>query len=92
MLELEPGDSAGYLLSMGLGKGWAAGMRSAMREKGMKVESGHSVVHASSERERFVWGDGAHLWRGEVYAMLHLLHRHMKHCNDLIPLNPIISQ
>ncbi|KAF0934517.1 hypothetical protein E2562_025613 [Oryza meyeriana var. granulata] len=92
VLELEPGNSAGYLLSMGLGKGWAAGMRSAMREKGVKVESGHSVVHAGGERERFVWGDGAHRRRGEVYAMLHLLHRHMKHCNDLIPPNPIISQ
>uniref|UniRef100_A0A0E0K7E4 Protein DETOXIFICATION n=1 Tax=Oryza punctata TaxID=4537 RepID=A0A0E0K7E4_ORYPU len=54
VLELEPGKSAGYLLSMGmgLGKGWAAGMRSAMREKGVKVESGHSVVHAGGESER----------------------------------------
>ncbi|XP_006649214.1 pentatricopeptide repeat-containing protein At2g17210-like [Oryza brachyantha] len=81
VLEMEPGNSAGYLLSMGLGKGWAAGMRSAMREKGVKVESGHSVVHAGGESQRFVWWDGAHPRRGEVYAMLHLLHRHMKQCS-----------
>ncbi|KAG8073044.1 hypothetical protein GUJ93_ZPchr0006g46182 [Zizania palustris] len=79
VLELEPGNSAGYLLSMGLGKGWAAGMRAAMREKGVKLASGQSVVHAGGESERFAWWDGAHPRRGEVYSMLHLLHRHMKH-------------
>lgn len=81
VLELEPGKSAGYLMSMGmgLGKGWAAGMRWAMREKGVKVESGHSVVQHAGGSERFVWWDGAHPRRAEVYAMLHLLHRHMKH-------------
>uniref|UniRef100_A0A0E0GFE8 Protein DETOXIFICATION n=1 Tax=Oryza nivara TaxID=4536 RepID=A0A0E0GFE8_ORYNI len=54
VLELEPGKSAGYLMSMGmgLGKGWAAGMRWAMREKGVKVESGHSVVQHAGGSER----------------------------------------
>uniref|UniRef100_A0A0D9Z0N4 Protein DETOXIFICATION n=1 Tax=Oryza glumipatula TaxID=40148 RepID=A0A0D9Z0N4_9ORYZ len=57
VLELEPGKSAGYLMSMSMGmglgeEGWAAGMRWAMREKGVKVESGHSVVQHAGGSER----------------------------------------
>uniref|UniRef100_A0A0E0CTL4 Protein DETOXIFICATION n=1 Tax=Oryza meridionalis TaxID=40149 RepID=A0A0E0CTL4_9ORYZ len=57
VLEMEPGKSAGYLMSMSVGmglgeEGWAARMRWAMREKGVKVESGHSVVQHAGGSER----------------------------------------
>lgn len=84
VLELEPGNSAGYLLSMSMyaTSGGAAAetarMRWLMKEKGVKVTSGHSLVHAGRESHRFVSWDGSHPHRAQVYSMLQLLHWHMR--------------
>uniref|UniRef100_A0ACD5ZMF3 Uncharacterized protein n=1 Tax=Avena sativa TaxID=4498 RepID=A0ACD5ZMF3_AVESA len=76
VLELEPGNSAGYLLSMSVPDGeTAARMWRLMRERGVKVTGGHSVVQVGQEAHRFVSWDGCHLRRAQVYSMLHLLHQ-----------------
>ncbi|XP_010236928.1 pentatricopeptide repeat-containing protein At2g17210 [Brachypodium distachyon] len=74
VLELEPGNSAGYLLSMSM-PGETARMRWLMRERGVKVTSGHSVVYIGQEAHRFVSWDGCHPHRAQVYSMLHLVHQ-----------------
>ncbi|CAM0947555.1 unnamed protein product [Alopecurus aequalis] len=75
VLELEPGNSAGYLMSMSVPGGEQARMRWLMRERGVKVASGHSVVQVGQEAHRFVSWDGCHLHRAQVYSMLHLVHQ-----------------
>ncbi|KAL6912379.1 hypothetical protein ACP4OV_001184 [Aristida adscensionis] len=76
VVELEPGNPAGYLVGMGTGK---EGVR-RMRERGVKVSGGYSVVHdAGGQPQRFAaWADGSHPQRDRIYAMLHLLHHHMR--------------
>ncbi|KAL6635431.1 hypothetical protein ACP70R_028102 [Stipagrostis hirtigluma subsp. patula] len=75
VVELEPGNSAGYLL----GRRGEAVRR--MRERGVKVSGGYSVVHdARGQPHGFAcWDDGSHPRRAHLYAMLHLLHAHMRH-------------
>jgi pentatricopeptide repeat protein len=77
VLELEPGNSAGYLMSMSMPGGEQAQMRWLMRERGVKVTSGHSVVQVGQEAHKFVSWDGCHLRRAQVYSMLGLLHQQM---------------
>lgn len=75
VLELEPDNSAGYLMSMSMPGGEQARMRWLMRERGVKVTSGHSVVQIGQEAHRFMSWDGCHLHRAQVYSMLGLLHQ-----------------
>ncbi|GJM87535.1 hypothetical protein PR202_ga03500 [Eleusine coracana subsp. coracana] len=76
VLELEPGNSAGYLLAaMGIAN--SGGMRRTMKERGVKVSGAYSMVHVAGEEHKFSSWDGRHRQRVQVYAMLHLLHCHM---------------
>ncbi|XP_044345326.1 pentatricopeptide repeat-containing protein At2g17210 [Triticum aestivum] len=79
VLELEPGNAAGYLMSMGVpGAGeTAARMRQLMRERGVGVTGGHSIVQVGCNAHSFMSWDGCHPDRGRVYSMLHLLHQQM---------------
>lgn len=73
VVELEPDNSAGYVLAA-MDK---RGMRLSMRERGLKVSAGYSVVHVAGQEHNFASWDGRHPQRVQVYAMLHLLHSHM---------------
>ncbi|TVT97705.1 hypothetical protein EJB05_57025, partial [Eragrostis curvula] len=84
VLELEPENSAGYLLATGVvddDDGDVVAMRRTMRDRGVKVTGGYSMVHVAvgrhEEEHRFASWDARHPQRVQVYAMLHLLHRHM---------------
>uniref|UniRef100_M0VTS4 Pentatricopeptide repeat-containing protein n=2 Tax=Hordeum vulgare subsp. vulgare TaxID=112509 RepID=M0VTS4_HORVV len=79
VLELEPGNAAGYLMSMGVpGAGeTAARMRWLMRERGVGVTGGHSMVQVGQNTHSFMSWDGCHTDRAQVYSMLHLLHQQM---------------
>ncbi|KAM3299735.1 hypothetical protein ACQJBY_040971 [Aegilops geniculata] len=79
VLELEPGNAAGYLMSMGVpGAGeMAARMRQLMRERGVGVTGGHSMVQVGCNAHSFMSWDGCHPDRLQVYSMLHLLHQQM---------------
>ncbi|TVU27589.1 hypothetical protein EJB05_19080, partial [Eragrostis curvula] len=83
VLELEPGNSAGYLLATGVvdDDGDVVAMWRTMRDRGVKVTGGYSMVHVAvgrhEEEHRFASWDARHPQRVQVYAMLHLLHRHM---------------
>nr|CAD1830629.1 unnamed protein product [Ananas comosus var. bracteatus] len=79
VLELEPSNSAGYLLALSmLAKGGfvddSARMRYLMKEKGVKVMSGYSLVHVGGNAHKFVSWDGSHPQSGEIYSMVKLLH------------------
>jgi hypothetical protein len=78
VVELDPDNSAGYLLSA-MGAVNIGGMRRAMRERGVKVTGGYSMAHVAQQEHRFASWDGRHPQRVQVYAMLHLLHCHMMH-------------
>jgi pentatricopeptide repeat protein len=78
VVELEPDNSAGYLMAA-MGAVNNGGMRRAMRERGVKVSGGYSMVHVAQQEHRFASWDGRHPQRLQVYAMLHLLHCHMMH-------------
>ncbi|GJN22587.1 hypothetical protein PR202_gb10167 [Eleusine coracana subsp. coracana] len=76
VLELEPGNSAGYLLAA-MGAVNSGGMHRMMKERGVKVSGAYSMVHVAGEEHKFASWDGRHLHRLQVYAMLHLLHCQM---------------
>ncbi|KAI3956184.1 hypothetical protein MKW98_008702 [Papaver atlanticum] len=83
VLELEPTSSAGYLLgsSMYAANGlWkeAANMRRLVKEKGVKVVSGYSLIHVDNKACRFVARDGYHEKSQEIYSMVEELHSCMR--------------
>ncbi|XP_050231389.1 pentatricopeptide repeat-containing protein At2g17210 isoform X1 [Mercurialis annua] len=83
VLEVEPLDSAGYLLasSMYAANGsWddAGRMRLLGRERGVRSVAGYSLVHIGSKAHRFVAGDESHPQAGDLYYMLNQLHCCMK--------------
>lgn len=62
ILELEPSSSAGYLLAsntFAAGGSWtdASGIRCLMKEKGVKVVAGYSLVHVGKSVRTFTAGD-----------------------------------
>jgi pentatricopeptide repeat protein len=79
VLELEPSNSAGYLVasSMYAADGlWddAARIRVLAKEKGVKVVAGYSLVHIDNKACRFVAGDGSHPRSDEIFSMAQQLH------------------
>ncbi|XP_072993481.1 pentatricopeptide repeat-containing protein At2g17210 [Typha latifolia] len=93
VLELEPSNSAGYLLALSLyAKGGlvedSANMRLLMKEKGVKIMSGYSLVHVGQRCHKFVSWDGSHPESREIYSMVELLHCYMKWiCKNDLPNN-----
>ncbi|KAL0403784.1 UNVERIFIED_CONTAM: Pentatricopeptide repeat-containing protein [Sesamum radiatum] len=65
ILELEPSNSAGYLLASNMyaiGGSWmdASRMRCLMKERGIKVVAAYSLVHVSNKAYTFTAGDKYH--------------------------------
>ncbi|CAK7329083.1 unnamed protein product [Dovyalis caffra] len=79
VLELEPLNSAGYLVasrmyaSDGLWED-AARMRVLAKEKGVKVFAGYSLVHIDDKACRFVAGDESHPQIDEIHSVGQQLH------------------
>ncbi|KAG0459259.1 hypothetical protein HPP92_022387 [Vanilla planifolia] len=79
ILELEPLSSAGYVLSssmyakIGL-RDETARFRWLMKERGVRVVSGYSLVNVGQHACRFVAWDESHPSSGDIYSMLDLLH------------------
>nr|XP_017245179.1 PREDICTED: pentatricopeptide repeat-containing protein At2g17210 isoform X2 [Daucus carota subsp. sativus] len=66
VLKLEPSNSSAYILASNMfaAKGlWndSARMRLLVKEKGVKVEAGYSLIHVKSKAEKFVAGGTRHL-------------------------------
>ncbi|KAL6213667.1 hypothetical protein ACLB2K_013113 [Fragaria x ananassa] len=85
VLELEPESSTGYLLASSIyaaGGMWvhAASTRRLVKEKGVKVVAGYSLVYVDNKACRFVAGnlDCHSLAAGEIHSMVELLHSCMK--------------
>lgn len=83
VLELEPSNSAGYMLasSMYATEGlWvdAARMRALVKERGVKVVAGHSLVHVNNRVVTFVAGDKKHPLSDEIWLLVELLHEFMR--------------
>ncbi|KAL0928143.1 hypothetical protein M5K25_000010 [Dendrobium thyrsiflorum] len=88
VLELEPSSSAGYVLCSSLYakaglQDETARLRLLMKEKGVRVVSGYSLVHA----ERFVSWDESHLMTEEIYSMVDLLHDCIKWYDQIYSFN-----
>ncbi|KAL6218480.1 hypothetical protein ACLB2K_011691 [Fragaria x ananassa] len=85
VLELEPESSTGYLLASSIyaaGGLWvdAASTRRLVKEKGVKVVAGYSLVNVDNKACRFNAGnlDCHSLAAGEIHSMVELLHSCMK--------------
>ncbi|XP_010266181.1 PREDICTED: pentatricopeptide repeat-containing protein At2g17210 [Nelumbo nucifera] len=83
VLELEPSNSAGYLLASSMyaaGGIWdeVARMRCLMKERGLKVVAGYSLVHVEDRTCRFVARDVSHPQAEEIHATVLQLHKCMK--------------
>ncbi|KAG1361073.1 pentatricopeptide repeat-containing protein [Cocos nucifera] len=83
VLELEPFNSAGYLLTSSMyAKGGSitrsAKIRSLMKEKGVRIMGGYSMLHVGQKAHKFVSWDGSHPQSKEIYSMVDLLHSHLK--------------
>ncbi|XP_077246846.1 pentatricopeptide repeat-containing protein At2g17210-like [Tasmannia lanceolata] len=83
VLELEPSSSAGYLLASSMyasGGLWgdAARMRWLVKEKGVRVLAGYSLVHVDQRAFKFLAGDKSHPQSKEIYAMVEHLHSFLK--------------
>ncbi|GMP72270.1 hypothetical protein CsSME_00030366 [Camellia sinensis var. sinensis] len=83
ILELEPSNSAGYLLASSMyaaGGLWvdAARMRWLVRGRGVRMVTGYSLVHVNDKACKFVAGDKHHSFSGEVYLVSEQLHLCMK--------------
>ncbi|THU60203.1 hypothetical protein C4D60_Mb07t10170 [Musa balbisiana] len=82
ILELEPTNSAGYLLTSSMyAKGGSihdmARARLLMKKKGVRVISGYSLVHVDQKAHKFVSWDGSHSRSEDIYFMVKLLHNCM---------------
>lgn len=83
VLELEPLNSTGYLLASGMyaaGGFWAdaANVRRLVKERGVKVVAGYSLVHVGNTCCKFVAGDYSHSQAGDIRSMVEFLHSCMK--------------
>ncbi|KAI3470130.1 hypothetical protein Pfo_026793 [Paulownia fortunei] len=83
ILELEPSSSAGYLLASNMyaaGGSWtdASGMRCLMKERGVKVVAGYSLVHVSSKAYTFTAGDKYHPLSHMFCPVIEQLHSCMR--------------
>ncbi|XP_052180844.1 pentatricopeptide repeat-containing protein At2g17210 [Diospyros lotus] len=83
ILELEPSNSAGYLLasSMYAANGsWvdAARMRWLAKERRVGMVSGYSLVHVNNKACKFVAGDKSHQSSGATYLLSEQLHACMR--------------
>ncbi|KAF3434864.1 hypothetical protein FNV43_RR21951 [Rhamnella rubrinervis] len=83
VLELEPSISTGYLLASSVyaaGGLWgdAAYMRRLVKERGLKVVAGYSLVHVGDKACKFVSGDDSHSQAEDIHFMVELLHSSMK--------------
>ncbi|KAL1535320.1 pentatricopeptide repeat-containing protein [Salvia divinorum] len=72
IFELEPSSSAGYLLAsntFAAGGSWtdASGIRCLMKERGVKVVAGYSMVHVGKNVHTFTAGDKCHLLSNDSY-------------------------
>ncbi|KAL5562344.1 hypothetical protein UlMin_032091 [Ulmus minor] len=83
VLEIEPLNSMGYLLASSVcaaGGLWleAANMRRLVKERGVKVVAGYSLVHIGSKSCKFVAGGNSHSQAAQIYSMVEMLHSCMK--------------
>lgn len=83
VLELEPSSSAGYLLASNMfaaGGSWtdASRMRCLMKERGVKVVFGYSLVHVSNKAYTFTAGDKYHPLSHMFCPVIEQLHTCMK--------------
>ncbi|KAF4373980.1 hypothetical protein F8388_007886 [Cannabis sativa] len=83
VLELEPLNSTGYLVASSLYAGgglWgeAGNMRRLMKERGVKVVAGYSLVYVGNIASKFVAGDYSHSQYGDIHFMVELLHSYSK--------------
>ncbi|WOL13437.1 pentatricopeptide repeat-containing protein [Canna indica] len=82
ILELEPLNSASYLLASSMyAKGGSMDdmvqTRLLMKKRGVKVNSGYSLVHVGQKPHKFVSWDGSHPQSEDIYFMVELLHNFM---------------
>lgn len=83
VLELEPSKSAGYLLASNIyaSEGlWtdAARMRRLVKERGVRVVAGYSLVHVNNRACIFLAGNRSHPQAGEMHGLVDQLHACMK--------------
>ncbi|KAI5659442.1 hypothetical protein M9H77_28235 [Catharanthus roseus] len=83
VLELEPSSSSGYLLASNMYAAsglWshAAKMRWLVKEKGVRVLAGHSVVNVNNKPFKFVAGDKHHQLSDDLCSIIKELHWCMK--------------
>ncbi|KAE8008888.1 hypothetical protein FH972_005359 [Carpinus fangiana] len=83
VLEMEPLNSAGYLLASNMyasGGSWvdAARMRRLVKERGLRVVAGYSLVHVNNRACRFLAGERCRPQAGEILGILDQLHGCMK--------------
>ncbi|XP_062177601.1 pentatricopeptide repeat-containing protein At2g17210 [Alnus glutinosa] len=76
VLEMEPLNSAGYLLASSMyasGGLWvdAARMRRLAKERGVRVVAGYSLVHVNNRACRFLAGERSHPQASEILDQLH---------------------
>ncbi|KAJ4964366.1 hypothetical protein NE237_024305 [Protea cynaroides] len=87
VLELEPSNSAGYLLASSMyaaGRFWGnvAQMRELVKKRDVKVVAGYSLVHLENRPHKFVAGDVSHPQAFEIHAVIEHLHGCMKMDED----------
>lgn len=83
ILEMEPLNSAGYLLASSMyaaGGLWAdaARMRWLAKERGVRVTGGYSLVHVDNKACKFVAGDKSHPQASEINTLVEELHSCLK--------------
>lgn len=83
ILEMEPLNSAGYLLASSMyaaGGLWvdAARMRWLAKERGVRVIGGYSLVHVDNKACKFVAGDKSHPQACEINTLVEELHSCVK--------------
>lgn len=83
VLQLEPSNSAVYMLASNMfaAEGlWndSARMRMLVKERGVKVEAGYSLIHVKSRAKKFVAGDTRHPLSGRICYVVEQLHEFMQ--------------
>ncbi|KAK4561958.1 hypothetical protein RGQ29_004705, partial [Quercus rubra] len=83
VLELEPLNSSGYLLASSMyasGGSFvdAARMRRLVKERGVRVVAGYSLVHVKNRACKFLAGDKSTPQVGEIHSIVDQLHGCMK--------------
>lgn len=83
VIELEPENSAGYLLSSSVlaKRGLTdniASVRWSMKQRRLKMVSGYSLVHVEQRACKFVAWDESHPRSEEIYSMVECVHDCMK--------------